>query len=34
MRGYFTSKGFYGQVGGEYILFANESEYYECMEED
>ncbi len=36
MRGYFTSRGFYGMVDGGYMLFADESEYYEFMrgEED
>ncbi len=33
MRGYFTSAGFYGLVDGVYMLFADESEYYEIMEE-
>ena len=33
MRGYFTSSGFYGLVGGKYVLFASESEYYEFMAE-
>lgn len=33
MRGYFTGAGFYGLVGGRYMLFADESEYYECAEE-
>lgn len=33
MRGYFTAAGFYGLVGGRYMLFADESEYYEYAEE-
>lgn len=33
MRGYFTGAGFYGLVDGVYMLFADESEYYEIMEE-
>lgn len=31
MRGYFTANGYYGLVNGRYLLFASESEYYECM---
>ena len=34
MRGYYTSRGFYGLVNGKYMLFADETEYYECVEED
>lgn len=33
MRGYYTRTGFYGLVGGRYVLFASESDYYEFMEE-
>ena len=33
MRGYFTAAGFYGLVDGAYMLFADETEYYEIMEE-
>ena len=33
MRGYFTAEGFYGLVGGRYMLFAGESDYYELMKE-
>ncbi len=33
MRGYFTAAGYYGLVDGAYMLFADESEYYEIMEE-
>ena len=33
MRGYFTATGFYGLVGGRYMLFPGEAEYYEFMEE-
>ena len=34
MRGYFTAAGFYGKVGDRYMLFADESEYYEYMEDE
>lgn len=34
MRGYFTAAGFYGKVGGGYMLFASEAEYYEFMEDE
>lgn len=33
MRGYFTAEGFYGLVGGRYMLFACEADYYEFMKE-
>jgi hypothetical protein len=33
MRGYFTAAGYYGLVDGIYMLFADETEYYEIMEE-
>ena len=33
MKGYYTSQGYYGFVSGKYILFADESEYYEYFEE-
>jgi len=33
MRGYFTAAGYYGMVDGIYMLFADETEYYEIMEE-
>ena len=33
MKGYYTSSGYYGQVGGKYILFASEQDYYEYMED-
>ena len=29
MCGYYTSKGFYGKIGGKYYLFATETDYYE-----
>ena len=34
MKGYFTANGFYGLVGGRYVLFASEADYYECMQCD
>ena len=34
MRGYFTAGGFYGLVGGKYLLFSNENEYYEYLREE
>lgn len=33
MRGYFTAGGYYGLVNGRYFLFADETEYYEYMED-
>ncbi len=33
MRGYFTAGGYRGLVGGRYLLFSGEAEYYEYMEE-
>lgn len=33
MKGYSTDNGFMGYVGGRYILFASESDYYDYMEE-
>ena len=34
MHGYFTSEGYMGLVGEEYILFASESDYMEYIEEE
>lgn len=34
MKGYYTDRGFYGLVNGTYVLFADESDYYEFMEEE
>lgn len=34
MKGYYTSLGYYGLVGGRYFLFTDETEYYEYMNED
>lgn len=31
MKGFNTSDGYMGLVGGRYILFASEDEYYEYM---
>lgn len=33
MKGYVTDKGYMGLVEGRYILFANEREYYDYMED-
>ena len=33
MKGYDISNGFMGLVGGEYILFSSENEYYEYIED-
>lgn len=32
MKGYFCPSGFMGFVDGSYMLFASETDYYECME--
>lgn len=34
MEGYFASIGYFGYVGGRWMLFATESDYYEYMEGD
>ena len=34
MKGYYTAQGFYGLVGDRYVLFSDETEYYEYLEED
>ena len=31
MRGYFTMRGYYGLIDGNYVLFASESDYYEAL---
>lgn len=31
MKGYYIPSGYMGYVDGRYILFVNESEYYEYM---
>ena len=33
MKGYYTANGFYGLVGTAYVLFSDETDYYEFMEE-
>lgn len=33
MRGYFTAGGYWGLVDGRYLLFSDETEYYEYVEE-
>lgn len=32
MRGYFTAGGYYGMVDGRYLLFSDETEYFEYVE--
>ena len=34
MRGYYTKTGYCGLVGGKYVLFASESDYFEFMAEE
>lgn len=33
MKGYNTDNGYMGYVDGEYILFASEADYRECLED-
>lgn len=33
MKGYFTDKGYMGYVEGSYMLFEDESAYYDYMED-
>ena len=33
MKGYYTANGFYGLVGQVYVLFSDETDYYEYMED-
>ena len=33
MKGYYVKDGYMGCVNGEYMLFANESDYTEYMED-
>ena len=33
MKGYFVANGYMGYVNGSYMLFAEEEEYFEYMEE-
>ena len=32
MKGYYTNSGYFGYVDGRYVLFCNESDYYETVE--
>ena len=34
MNGYFTAGGYYGMVNGRYVLFSDESEYFEYVSEE
>ena len=34
MRGYYTNGGYFGLVGGRYMLFASECDYYDFMERE
>ena len=34
MRGYYTPGGYFGLVCGKYLLFSDESEYFEFVEEE
>lgn len=34
MKGYFVNDGYMGYINGGYMLFSNESEYYEILEEE
>lgn len=34
MKGYYVAAGYMGYVDGEYILFADECDYFEYMEEN
>ena len=34
MRGYFTAGGYYGLVDGKYILFSDESDYYDYYSDE
>jgi len=34
MSGYFTAGGYYGMVNGRYVLFSDESEYFEYVSEE
>ena len=33
MKGYFVANGYMGYVNGSYMLFADEEDYFEYMEE-
>lgn len=34
MKGYYTANGYYGFLGGRYVLFSSESDYYDTVEPD
>ncbi len=34
MKGYFVGDGYMGYVDGKYFLFADETDYWEYMEEE
>ena len=34
MKGYYTANGYYGLVGNEYVLFSDETDYHEYLEEE
>ena len=34
MKGYYTANGYSGLVGNEYVLFSDETDYYEYMDEE
>ena len=34
MKGYFVSDGFMGYVDGQYLLFADESDYYDSFDQE
>lgn len=34
MKGFYTTNGFCGLVGTTYVLFSDETDYYEFMEEE
>ena len=34
MKGYYTASGFYGRVGDVYVLFSDDSDYYDYMEDE
>ena len=34
MKGYYTAQGFFGLVDGRYLLFSDETEYYEYLDEE
>ena len=33
MKGYYTQAGYWGKVGGEYMLFASEEDFREYLED-